>query len=237
MKIPKGFKILLGILVFLIVMGISAMVTIIFLVKGEEEVEVPDLSGKNIEEAIDILSQKGLFMKKITQFHPTVPEGRVISQDPPPKTMIKRNKKVKVYISMGAMRALTPSLVGKSLRAVGIEISERGFNIGFISQVSHEEEPGVIIAQEPMPDLEVEKGTPINLLVSTGMKEDEWVMPDLIGKRVEKVVPWLEVNGFRISPIKNIPYAGIEKGIILRQIPLPGWKLRKSQFISLEVSS
>ncbi len=236
MRIPKALRFLLLSVSFLVIMGISTILTIIVLVKGEE-VEVPDLSGKSVDEAIDILSQKGLFMKKLTQFHPTVPEGKVISQEPPPKTMIKRNKKIKIYVSLGTQRSMTPNLVGKTLRAIGIEMDERGLNIGVISQVAREEEPGVIIAQEPPPDIEVDRGTPINLLVSTGMREEEWVMPDLIGKRVEKVIPWLEINGFRISPIKNIPYAGIERGIILKQIPLPGWKLRKSQFISLEVSS
>lgn len=236
MKIPKAIKFFLISISFIFVMGISTIFTVIILVKGEE-VEVPDLRGKQVDEAIDLLSQNGLFMKRLTQFHPTVPEGKVIAQDPPPKTMIKRNKKVKVYVSLGTQRTLIPDLIGKTLRAVGIEMAERGLNIGIISQTAMEGEPGVIIAQEPPHDSEVDRGTPVNLLVSSGSKEDEWVMPDLIGKRAEKVIPWLEINGFRISPIKNIPYTGVERGIVLKQMPLPGWKLRKSQFISLEVSS
>ncbi len=236
MNIPKGLKFLIFSISFIVIMGISAIITVIVLVKGEE-VEVPDITGKPVDEAIDLLSQRGLFMKKITQFHPTVPEGKVISQDPRPKSMIKKNKKVKVYVSLGTQRTLTPNLIGKTLRAVGIEISEKGLNIGIISQAALGQEPGVIIAQEPPPDSEVDRGTPINLLVSTGSREEELVMPDLIGKKAEKVIPWLEIKGFRISPIKNLPYAGVERGIILKQMPLPGWKLRRSQFISLEVSS
>lgn len=237
MKIPKALRFLFFGFIFVVIMGVSALITVIILVKGEEEVEVPDLKGKTVNEAIDLLSQKGLFMKRLTQFHSTVPEGRVFSQDPPPKTMIKRNKKVKVYVSLGTQKTITPNLVGKTLRAVSIEIAERGLSVGIISQTYSGEEPGVIIAQEPPPDSEVDRGTSVNLLVSTGAKEEEWIMPDLIGKKAEKVIPWLEINGFRISPIKNLPYGGIERGIILKQIPLPGWKLRKSQFISLEVSS
>ncbi len=236
MKIPKGLKFLLVSMSFIVIMGISAILTVIVLVKGED-VEVPDLTGKPVDEAIDLLSQRGLFMKRLAQFHPTIPEGKVISQSPPPKTLIKRNKKVKVYISLGTQKTLTPNLLGKTLRAVGVEMSERGLNTGIISQTTMGEEPGVIIAQEPPPDSEVDRGTPINLLVSTGMKEEEWIMPDLIGKKAEKVIPWLEIKGFRISPIKNLLYTGVERGVILKQMPLPGWKLRKSQFISLEVSS
>lgn len=236
MKIPRALKFLFVSVIFIVIMGVSAIITVIVLVKGEE-VEVPDLRGKTVNEAIDLLSQKGLFMKRLTQFHPNVPEGKIISQEPPPKTMIKRNKKVKVYVSLGAQKTTTPNLIGKTLRAVSIEIAERGLNLGIISQTSSQEEPGTIIAQEPPPDSDVDRGTSLNLLVSNGMKEEEWIMPDLIGKKAEKVIPWLEINGFRISPIKNLPYAGIERGIILKQMPLPGWKLRKSQFISLEVSS
>lgn len=236
MKIPRALKFLFVSVIFIVIMGVSAIITVIVLVKGDE-VEVPDLRGKTVSEAIDLLSQKGLFMKRLTQFHPNVPEGKIISQEPPPKTMIKRNKKVKVYVSLGAQKTITPNLIGKTLRAVSIEIAERGLNLGIISQTSSQEEPGTIIAQEPPPDSDVDRGTSLNLLVSNGMKEEEWIMPDLIGKKAEKVIPWLEINGFRISPIKNLPYAGIERGIILKQMPLPGWKLRKSQFISLEVSS
>lgn len=236
MKIPRALKFLFVSVIFIVIMGVSAIITVIVLVKGDE-VDVPDLRGKTVSEAIDLLSQKGLFMKRLTQFHPNVPEGKIISQEPPPKTMIKRNKKVKVYVSLGAQKTITPNLIGKTLRAVSIEIAERGLNLGIISQTSSQEEPGTIIAQEPPPDSDVDRGTSLNLLVSNGMKEEEWIMPDLIGKKAEKVIPWLEINGFRISPIKNLPYAGIERGIILKQMPLPGWKLRKSQFISLEVSS
>ncbi|MGQ9619222.1 MAG: PASTA domain-containing protein [Candidatus Aminicenantia bacterium] len=236
MKIPEALRLILLTLLFTFIAGISAIITIIVLVKGEN-VEVPDLKGKRVDEAIDILSQKGLFMKKIAQYHPSVPEREVFLQDPPPKTMIKKNKKVKVFISLGAQRTMTPVLKGKTLRAVGIELSERGLSIGVISQTSTDEEPGTIIAQEPSPNTEVKRGTSVNLLVSTGRRGEEWIMPDLIGERAEKVIPWLEINGFKVAPIKNIPYQGVERGVILRQIPLPGWKLRKSQFISLEVSS
>ncbi len=236
MRIPKALKFLIIALVFVLITGVSAIITVIVLVKGED-VEVPDLTGKKVDEAIDLLSQNGLFMKRILQFHSTVPEGKVISQDPSPKTRIKKNKKVKVYVSLGSQKSVTPNLIGKTLRAVAIELSERGLNLGIISQTAMGGEPGTIIAHEPPPNTEVERGTSINLLVSTGMREEVWIMPDLIGKRAERVIPWLEINGLRIAPLKSVPYPGMDKGVVLKQIPLPGWKLRKSQFISLEVSS
>ncbi|MEW6457286.1 MAG: PASTA domain-containing protein [Acidobacteriota bacterium] len=230
---------IIGVLTFFgVVSFISMLITMNLLIKGDE-VDVPDLRGESLEKASYTCSKLNLFLKKrASQYHPDFPLNTIIYQDPLPGLKIKRNKSVKVTISLGSEKVIVPDLAGKTLRAAEIMLGETGLLKGEISQTKSYNFPsGSIIAQEPMHDVEVKRGSSVNILVSSGTYEEELIMPDLIGKKLNSVISQIEGMGFKIGDISKISYPGIESGIIIRQMPLSGWKMIKKNLISLEVSS
>ena len=62
-------------------------------------------------------------------------------------------------------------------------------------------------------------------------------MPDLVYRRYEAVRQSLQAGGFRFGSVTFEPYEGVAEGTILRQQPLPGHPLRRSDAISLVVAS
>lgn len=69
--------------------------------KGPDLVEVPELTGKTLEEATEALSLAGFKIKSDIQCSRKVKEGLIISQDIAPGEMLKRHSEISVLVSAG----------------------------------------------------------------------------------------------------------------------------------------
>ncbi len=215
----------------------SALVTTSLILKGEI-VTVPDLKGKTPEEARTLLSRNLLSLSFAgTEFHSEIEKGLIISQDPPAGSKIKANRVVKVIVSAGSEMVDIPDLVGKSLEVAVQTLASVGLSRGIISQIHTPRYPaGRIIAQEPKPGGKVKRETAINLLISQGEQELKYVMPDLIGRKADRVLSKLKELGFNVGNVRSSYYPGLEPGIIIKQTPPHGYAVQKRNLISLEVS-
>src|SRR3954468_16831850 len=79
---------------------------------------VPALNGKSVNEAGTILTAAGLNLKveEARRVDPTVPAGRIISQDPQPGVNTRRERSVKAWVSRGPRAASVRALVGGAER-------------------------------------------------------------------------------------------------------------------------
>ncbi|MEW6363318.1 MAG: PASTA domain-containing protein [Acidobacteriota bacterium] len=216
---------------------LSGWITMNTLIKGEE-IKVPDILGKTTEEAYQTLSEAGLYLSKVdTQPDEHLAPDRILSQDPPAGTAIKKNRKVRVIVSSGSETVTVPDLQDKSSRAASLVLREAGLRLGMVAQASSPRTAaGEVIAQQPEPGTEDLRDNSVNILVSSGATEPEFVMPDLIGKEVKAVAPALRDWGFQIGSVHYQNYPGIKPGLIIKQAPLAGYKIKKGNLVSLEVS-
>ncbi len=235
--INKYYKILVIILIFLNLFFLSAAVAYKITIAGEMA-NVPDLTGKTLDEAKDMLQEKKLsIVKSGVELDKQFERGKIISQDPPPKSRVKLNKIVKVVLSAGLEKVEVPKLTGQNLQSVDIIFQEVGLVKGNISHVHTSAFPaGRVISQYPPEKTEVPVHSSVNLLVSQGNLEARYLMPDLLGKQASKVIERLKEMGFRIGDIRRSYYPGLRSGIIINQTPSQGTQIRKRNIISLEVS-
>ncbi|MCD6454115.1 MAG: PASTA domain-containing protein, partial [Candidatus Aminicenantes bacterium] len=116
------------------------------------------------------------------------------------------------------------------------EIQELGLNLGVLTQVySPEQKPSVVISQIPAPGETISKEGYIDLLISKPY-EEAFVMPDFIGKDFSLVEISLKEMGFKVATPEFIYYPGWEAGIIVKQLPFPGYKITRNQVISFKVT-
>jgi beta-lactam-binding protein with PASTA domain len=95
---------------------------------------------------------------------------------------------------------------------------------------------GTVLAQQPRPG-ETEMGPDgAALLVSMGPGSPAYVMPDLIGRLADPVLASLQNAGLRVSQVRYRPYPGVAGGVILRQSPAAGHRVRADAGIELDVS-
>lgn len=224
-------------LVFLNLFFFTALISYQITVSGEK-VSVPDLVGKNVDEAKKKLAEKKLtLVQSGVRLHERWEQGKVISQDPPSDSKVKINHQIKVILSAGKEKVSVPNLVGEKLQKVNSILDESGLKQGKISQVHSPRYPaGEIIAQHPSALEEVGKNTRVSLLVSQGEREKTYLMPDLIGKKAEHVIMRLKEMEFSVGNLRYSYYPGLQSGVIINQSPSPGSQIQKQSLITLEVS-
>lgn len=208
------------------------------IILNDELVYVPKITGQTVEEARVELQKRDLGLT-ITgqQFSGQVGKGRIISQDPAAGSRLKVNRSISAVVSSGQESVVIPELKGRSLEQAVSSLRQLGLSRGFLTQIHTPQYPaGRIIAQYPSASTEVERNSAVGFLVSQGEKETTYLMPDLIGRKAERVVSRLQTSGFKVEDIRHVYYPGLEKGIVVRQNPPGGYPIQKRNPINLEVS-
>lgn len=216
----------------------SAIVSSQLVLKGEV-VTVPDIIGKNLEQAKTELDKKRLaVVQKGEQFDNQWEQGKIIFQDPAPGSKVRYYKAIKVIVSAGSEMVIIPRLIGKNSETIDQILNDAGLIKGKISHVHTSKfSAGRIIAQSPPAFEEAGRKARISLLVSQGGEEEKYLMPDLIGKNVEIIKTRLEEFGFKLTNIRQKYYPHLNiPGIVTNQTPRPGFPVQKNSPITLEIS-
>ncbi len=237
MSVQNILKTALYILIFLNLFFISAIIAYQVTLRGEV-VSVPDLAGKTFEEARSQLNAKKLTIAQSgIRLDERFDRGKIVFQDPPADKKIKLHQTIRVILSAGKEKVEVPRLIGRSFQMISSVLKDTGLKKGRNSHIyTNQYAAGRIIAQSPLPDESVAKGSRISLLVSEGAREQRYLMPDLIGRHAERVIAQLKDLGFRVSDLRESYYPGIESGIIIKQFPKQGYPVQKRNLITLEVS-
>jgi serine/threonine-protein kinase len=217
---------------------VSALTAMRFAIRGREVV-VPALIGKTRDEATELLKTSGLQMKVSGsgQFNPKVPEGHVLEQVPSSGTRLKTGRTVKVLLSLGDRRFAVPNLVGTSLRAAQLTLSQRRLTLGnTLYTHTPEGDPLTVVYQTPPAGTQEGSDPSVNILISLGPPAQYFTMPDLIGMPAEIVAGRARAEGFRLGKINYRKYPGVDAGVVIQQKPQAGYRLSKSDVILLDVS-
>jgi eukaryotic-like serine/threonine-protein kinase len=160
------FNILLGALAMLAVGLLSTFLTMRLAIHGRE-VEVPNLAGLTVQEAIDQTAQAGLTLNVENRFYSTVtPSSRVLSQSPTPGSKVRRQWAVRITESLGPQRVSVPNVIGMTERAAAINIRRLSLELGTVAYIPTPGTPGIVLTQSPTPAAEGIDGPRISLLVS-----------------------------------------------------------------------
>jgi len=227
----------LGALVFFNIFFLSAVIFSQVILTGES-VSLPDLSGKTVVEARTELARKDLVVvQKGWVFHDRYDRGRIVQQDPAPGSKLQVTKTVQVLVSAGSELVSVPAFEGRSLEAVTPAIRQSGLVRGPLSQIHTPRYPaGRIIAQSPPPGTTVDRNSAVGFLISQGEREQRFLMPDLIGRKADRVIERLRRLDFKVGDIRYSYYPGREAGVIIGQYPPHGFRIQKRNLITLEVS-
>ena len=220
-----GKKLLIVILfAFILVMVLNLMMGIV--VHRKKEVMVPDLRHKTLVQAIGILSNYELYVKKIAE-QPSMefPNGTIIDQQPKPGMVVKEGKVIKIITSSGGKAIFVPDIVGKALREATLILRQEGLLLGEENkEYSTMIKKDFIISQYPSPDTIVEKGTMVNLIVSLGQGEETPVieMPVLVGKNIRDMKKLFSGSNIKIGKMRMISDNTVPEGTIIKQNPEAG---------------
>jgi eukaryotic-like serine/threonine-protein kinase len=229
-------SIALMVAILIVAAGVSAITAMRWAIQGQEVV-VPDIAGKSEEEAAAILAEHKLVLRVSgKRFSKDVPALRIVDQFPSPGTTLKTSRSVKVSLSAGNCSYAVPNLVGLSLRAAKLTLEQRSFTLGNTAMTrTAAGDPLTIQQQDPQPGSQDCADPSVNVLVSSGRTEESFVMPDVVGKRLDQVASRIRSEGFQLGKLSYRRSAGVDPGIIVQQQPPAGHRMLKSDSIVLEV--
>lgn len=115
--------------------------------KGRQPRDVPDLSGKTLDEAKTALEELGLSVEVREAHSDSVEKGKIISQEPGAQTQLYLGDTVTVTISLGPEMVEVPNIFGKSeadavkaLKDAGFEVEVK-YHLAGLLRTAHSTEP------------------------------------------------------------------------------------------------
>lgn len=199
------------------------------------DVVVPDLRGLALTEANEASNRAGLVLRlEARRGDSTVPRDHVISQEPEPGTVLRRQRNIRVRVSDGQQDPVVPVVVGQNERTAELVLTQEQIEVGLKAEIrTNGYAAGAVVAQDPPG---AQQAARIALLVNRGESGGGYVMPDVIGTVGSRVVDILRRRGFRVTIGAEMPYPGLPAGIVIRQTPQAGFQIGYGESIVLEIS-
>ncbi len=139
---------------------------------GEKLVEVPEIIDEHSNQGVILIREAGLEEGEITyEFSEEIPWGLIISQDPEAGEEVLEGTEISYVVSKGpeVEYLLMPNLTGLTQEEAERTILSKGFEIGTISERPNDEyDSGIVYYQSYPAGTEIEVGTSIDIIVSTG---------------------------------------------------------------------
>lgn len=227
----------MGLLAFLLASAafLSAITAMRFAIHGRE-VNMPNLVGKSVTEATQMLGSRGLLLRVADRVYSDLPINVVVRQTPPPGMLMKVSQQAHVILSLGQRQLTIPALEGKSLRASRIELLRTGLQIGEISNLHLADAASdTVVIQNPRPGSSAASPR-VDLLVSEGASEPAYVTPHLIGMNEGDASRRLDLAGLR-RKTNYVAAPQWPSGAVIDQVPLPGTRLSGSATVELTVAN
>ena len=156
------------VLVLLIGFGVGSIISFGSFGK-QEEVVVPEVVGKQLALARQILEDGKLRVNVAETYDASVPPGQVVSQDPIPGRSVKAERLVTIYVSKGGEDLDMPDLAGLSKSAAIERLHKAGLKLGSVYEKYANEEPGTVLSHDPSAGTKISRGQTIDLTISRGI--------------------------------------------------------------------
>lgn len=224
--------------IFMLAAGLGTYYTVNVLIRGEHSVIVPDLMGKEIVYALEVLSDLNLNTKvKGSRYSPIIAEHHIIMQEPAPGTEIKQGRDVRLVISKGPQAVIFPNLIGMDLPQAVIALEQNDLQRGKVSYTYHRQLPrDEILAQFPPAGTNGFRESTVDLLVSTGPRPALIRMIDLKGLGLESAIDAIEKHHLVVGNITQVDQPDIQDNLVLDHSPAKGYPVISGGSIDLTIN-
>jgi len=214
---------------------LSAITAMRIAIHGRE-VTMPNLVGKNVSEASQMLQSRGLMLRVADRVYNELPINVVVRQTPPAGLLMKVSQQAHVVLSLGQRQLQIPLLEGNSLRASRIELLRMGLQVGEVTGVTMANAPAdAVVIQNPKPGAGA--ATPrVDVLVSQGPRETAYVMPHLIGLNESDAQRRLDVAQLR-RKVNYVTAPQWPHAAVIDQSPMGGARIPATSTIELTVAN
>jgi beta-lactam-binding protein with PASTA domain/tRNA A-37 threonylcarbamoyl transferase component Bud32 len=218
---------------------------------GAPPVEVPDVSGRNREQARRQLEEVNLRVGTVTrESSETVAQGRVIRTQPAAGSEVAENTEVDLVISSGSTQAQVPNVVDRQQadaeQALNDACEPQPCFGAFVTQeFSDSVDEGRVIRQSPEGGEQARKGSDVTLVISLGPEQVEpppepepttTEVPNVVGESIADATQALIQAGLQLDEPDEVYSDTIPQGEVMESDPPPGEVVEEQTLVTLTVS-
>ena len=247
---PKPFyrsKIFILLMAFVLMMGFGVGIFAAFgkVIGNEETVTVPEVKGKQLALARQILEDNKLRVNVAETYDANVPAGQVVSQDPDFGKVVKSDRLVTIYVSKGGESMDMPDLAGLAKSAAIERLQKLGLNLGSVYEKDSSSEPGIVLSHDPATGTKINRGQVVDLIVSRGETEKrvEEVhvtkkvtrVPNVENASLEVAKSGIEGRGLSVGSVTTQESSQVE-GTVISQYPSPDSEVELGTTVDLVIA-
>lgn len=135
---------------------------------GVEQISVPDTTGKNITDAVNMIQDKGFTVKQAEEVYSSQPVGKVAYTKPAAGKKADKGSEIIIYPSKGAEMVTVPNLLGLTRSQARRALEQKGLELGNENQNYSTTQKNRVCVQSVAAGKEVEKGTAVDITLSLG---------------------------------------------------------------------
>jgi serine/threonine-protein kinase len=199
---------------------------------GPGSSKVPATAGLPREEATEKLEAAGFRVKVKTVSSDAVEEGLVIHSEPSAGETATNGSTVTLFVSAGPKLTKVPVLVGSQRRLAVQQIRGRGLTPS-VSEEESSSPAGEVISQSPSAGSEVEAGSTVSIVVSSGKEQAK--APNVIGKLRAEAVQAVRDAGLSPTVEEEETEVTGKVGRAVDQFPPPGAELEPGDTVTIVV--
>lgn len=200
-----------------------------------QEVTVPEVAQRPVQEVIDELTALGLEPVQNLQPDLRVPEGLVVASDPIAGKRLPVGSEITLVVSTGKPILSVPNVMGMSPVDARLALEEAGFQVVPENEArpSTAEDQDKVVDTDPAPGAQVPSDRPVRLTVGSGPEQLQ--VPGVVGQSVDSARATLEGAGFRVDT-RRVDGTAPEGEVVDQSTPAGQTQL-KGATITLQVSA
>ena len=200
------------------------------------EITVPDVTGKQLTLARQILEDQHLRVTVAEAYDASVPVGVVVSQTPEAGTKVKEERTITIYVSKGGEELEMPNLRGLKQSDAIDKLQQMGLRLGSAYETFSDEDSGTVISQDPRSGTRISKGQSVDITVSKGQKAKKISVPDVKGVPSDRARTMIEGSGLKVGSISE-EESTQAAGTVVSQSPSAGSEADSGSAVRLVISS
>lgn len=202
---------------------------------GPEPVPVPDVVNMTQSAAQSAIEAAGLTATITLAYSDTVPNGIVISQNPPAGTSVAPGSAVSFEVSKGPEPVDVPDVVGMTEADAQAAIENAGLIVGNVDHAYSDTVPdGQVSSQDPASDRTALPGTPVKLVVSDGPEPVN--VPNVVGMTESEAQTAIDAVGVTVGTVDYAFSDTVAKDHVISQNPVADTSVLPGTAVALVVS-
>jgi len=200
---------ILSVFGLVIFVGIIAVSVFFIAVRGAEQTMVPDVTGKELTQALLELQVKELYPRIQLRYSQTSRDrGFIIEQDPRAGTIVKAGRRIRLVVSQGVIINRVENFIGRNVDEVRLDLMALQTASGGPPLLTirepmmfdfSSERPGTIIAQRPEAGTDISGPLSLEFVVSRGREGQTAIVPQMIGLPFARALELISLTGINFQ--------------------------------------